>query len=104
MARTVKDAALILTIIVGKDLHDPRTAKIPFDDVPNYVNSCQISDLKTFRIGVPRNGIIGVGDAIMESFEHALTQLKTAGAAIVETRCRPAPCAKYKGKDNFPAN
>lgn len=84
MARTVKDAALILAAIVGKDANDPRTARIPFDDVPDYVGSCQIPDLTSFRIGVPRNGITGVADTIMESFENALTQLKSAGATIVE--------------------
>lgn len=85
MARTVKDAASMLTVIAGKNLNDPPTSKIPFDDVPDYVNSCQIPDLKSFRIGVPRNSIINVSDAIMESFGNALIQLKGAGATIIDT-------------------
>ncbi|KAK3952545.1 amidase signature domain-containing protein [Pseudoneurospora amorphoporcata] len=42
MARTVKDAAYLLSAIVGPDPHDNYTSTIPFseDKVPDYVGAC----------------------------------------------------------------
>jgi len=37
MARTVKDAAYILSATAGKDHYDNYTSAIPFNKIPDYV-------------------------------------------------------------------
>jgi amidase len=95
MARTIKDAAAILTAIAGKDLHDPRTARIPFSHMPDYTESCKATDLYSVRIGVPWNTMADVPSAIMETFKTALAQLKSSGATIIDT--------EYTGADQHAA-
>ncbi|KAM3517803.1 hypothetical protein MY4038_010246 [Beauveria bassiana] len=70
MARTIKDAAHLLSAIAGKDSHDNYTSAIPFGDkVPDYVAACQMSGLKGKRI---------------EAFLEALSMLRSSGATIVD--------------------
>ena len=55
MARTVKDAAIILQAIAGKDRNDNYTAAIPFDcdKMPDYVAALDKDGLAGARIGIP---------------------------------------------------
>ena len=88
MARTVMDAAYILTAIAGKSPYDNYTNAIPFDSIPNYVAACNFSALRGKRIGVPRNLIDLSSDAsaapIVPVFEIALDIMRAAGATIVD--------------------
>lgn len=88
MARTVKDAAYILSAITGKDKYDNWTSAQPFEKAPDYVKACQHSSLKGARIGVPRNGIDYFLDnstgPIMAAFEDALRIISNAGATVVD--------------------
>jgi amidase len=51
MARTVKDAAYLLTAIVGYDKGDNYTAGIPWTVVPDYVGACKLTGLQGIKIG-----------------------------------------------------
>ena len=88
MARTVKDAAYMLSAIVGKDTFDNWTSAQPFEEAPNYIQSCKISGLKDARLGIPRNGIDYYLDdhhtPIMAAFEDALQIMTGAGASVLE--------------------
>ena len=86
MARTVKDAAYMLSAIAGKDRHDNWTLAQPFEHAPDYIKACKHSALKDARIGVPRNGIkpfLGPSNAaVMTAFEAALGVMNAAGATV----------------------
>lgn len=89
MARTVKDAAYILSAIAGKDPNDNYTSAIPFDTIPDYAASCNYSALQGKRIGIPRNvfNITGYEDhygAIIAAFNASLDVFREAGAEIVD--------------------
>lgn len=88
MARTVLDAAYILSAIAGKSQYDNYTDAIPFESVPDYVAACNFSALSGKRIGIPRNVIeISSDDSstpVITAFDNALKILRSAGAIIVE--------------------
>ncbi|KAH3160876.1 hypothetical protein KXV34_006466 [Aspergillus fumigatus] len=98
MARTVKDAAIILQAIAGPDKNDNYTLASPFGShLPNYVAACTLSGLKGKRIGIPRN-VINTLDAssepIVSAFEAAVSVISKAGATIVED-------ADFTGYDEY---
>lgn len=95
MARTVKDAAHILSIIAGKDEHDPYTEKIPFEEIPDYSTACSMQLLHGKRIGVPRNVIDTLPSAV-ETFDKTLQLLGELGATIVDN-------ANFTGQDEYNA-
>lgn len=88
MARTVKDAAYILSAIAGIDKNDNWTSAQPFHQVPDYVKACRYSAFKGVRVGVPRNGIDQFlsksTGPIMTAFEKALDVMANAGAKVVD--------------------
>ncbi len=90
LARTVKDAAHILTAIAGRDAKDNYTSAIPFHNIPDYAAGCDYSALRGKRIGVPRN-LIGGPDADIQApaFTQALNVLTQAGATIVDNITLP---------------
>ncbi|WEW56772.1 amidase [Emydomyces testavorans] len=88
MTRTVKDAALLLQVIAGKDSGDNYTSAIPFRSIPNYVSACKPSGLKGKRIGVPANVLEAFGadpfnKPIIDAFNAGLGAMEKAGATIV---------------------
>ncbi|KKY18807.1 putative glutamyl-trna amidotransferase subunit a [Phaeomoniella chlamydospora] len=93
MARTVKDAAYVLSAITGKDPYDNYTSAIPFNKTPDYVGACDYFALRGKRIGVPRN-LIDLGDdstasPIIPVFNSALDVLRSAGATVVDNITLP---------------
>ncbi|EQL02519.1 hypothetical protein G6O67_007905 [Ophiocordyceps sinensis] len=85
LARTVKDAAHLLSAIAGPDPKDNYTSAFPFDRVPDYAGACNETALKGRRLGVPRNLIsFDDSDPSMAAFESALVVLREAGAEIVD--------------------
>jgi amidase len=95
MARSVKDAAYILSAIAGKDPKDNYTSAIPFETIPDYVAACDPSALSGKRIGVPRNVIrywfhgSPEMDPIMTAFNAALNTLRASNATIVDDLILP---------------
>ncbi len=79
MTRCVRDAALLLGIVAGRDERD--STSLP-DPVPDYAAALK-DDLKGLRIGVPEE-VLGEGlDAeVREAFERTLLLLESLGARI----------------------
>lgn len=86
MARSVSDAAYILSVIAGKDQYDNYTAAQPWDTPPDYTRSLNFSSLCGARIGIPRNAITPdeTSQPILDAFEAAIQVIKHAGATIVD--------------------
>ncbi|KAF2151949.1 amidase [Myriangium duriaei CBS 260.36] len=88
LARTVTDAAYLLQAIAGVDPLDNYTSAIPnHGQIPNYVAALDKNALKGKRIGVATNAYVGgqVAPEVQAAFEKAITQIKGAGATIVES-------------------
>lgn len=88
IARTVKDAAYMLSAIAGVDTRDNYTAAIPFRTTPNYVDACELDALRGKRIGIPRNLINPAEELHLEpvvsAFDAALDVLREAGATVID--------------------
>ncbi|KAL3424524.1 amidase [Phlyctema vagabunda] len=88
IARSVKDAAYILSIIAGKDHFDNYTSAQPFNVPPDYTQALDLAALKNARIGVPRNAMDREENAIrrpvLNAFEKAIQIIQGAGATVVE--------------------
>lgn len=87
MARTVRDAAMVLTVIAGGDPADPATAEADAHRT-DYAAALDAGALRGARVGVMRfaAGFHPETDAV---FETALARLKAAGAVLVEIREGP---------------
>ena len=84
MARTVKDAAILLSAMVGKDTADPLADIFP-DSVPDYAAGLSKDALKGKRIGVYRAYYGAGADARVEAiFEDTIAKLKELGAEIID--------------------
>ena len=87
-ARTVRDAAYMLSAMAGKDKDDNCTSAQPFDKAPDYAKACEYSAFQGARIGVPRNGIDyylnNMTGSIMAAFEDALRMATSMGATVVD--------------------
>jgi amidase len=86
MARTVKDAAYLLSAIAGYSPYDNYTSAIPFDTIPDYVAACRFDGLKGKRIGIPRNVISGRAspNPVIDTFDSIIPILRSAGAIIID--------------------
>jgi len=87
-ARDVRDAALLLQAIAGRDDRDSTSAPVP---VPDYLASLPDSDdaaaarLRGMRLGVPRQYFVAGMEPGVEMLIHdAVNRLATAGADIVD--------------------
>jgi aspartyl-tRNA(Asn)/glutamyl-tRNA(Gln) amidotransferase subunit A len=88
-ARTVRDAAILLTAMAG---HDPRDSTSIDRPVPNYEAAIGQS-IKGMKIGVPREyRLTGMADEIDGLWDRGAQWLRAAGAEIVEVSL---PHAKY---------
>jgi amidase len=82
MTRTVRDAALVLQAIAGRDPRDSATANAP-ERVPDYLSGLKPEALNGARIGVARN-LAGFHPRVDAAFETALAALRTAGAVLID--------------------
>ena len=80
MARTVADAAALLTALAGPDARDDATRTAPQVD---YVAALTREPVQSLRIGVARNGMSS-HPAVNALFEDALGVLREHGATIVD--------------------
>jgi amidase len=86
LARTVRDAAIILQAIAGRDKHDNYTLAIPdCGKIPDYVAALNASALAGARIGIPYNALSTAASAKTEmtAFYAAVKTMQDAGATIV---------------------
>ena len=89
MARTVEDAAHLLSVIAGSDPNDNYTLASPYGEhPPDYVAACKRDGLQGKRLGVPSNILDFYNDPTAEAafdvFNQTLYILRDAGAEIVE--------------------
>src|SRR5262249_44424642 len=81
LATSVKDAALIMSVIAGHDPCDSTSAKLPVPDFQAALGSTD--DLRNVRIGVPRHLFReGVDDEVMAAFDTAIEVTRQRGAEI----------------------
>jgi amidase len=104
MARTVKDAAIILQAIAGRDSYDNYTSAIPDNGkIPNYVAALKRTALKGVRLGIPYNALNPSASAVeMAAFHAAIKTMQAAGAQIVAanfTVPNPEPSPAVLGAD-----
>ncbi len=82
MARNVRDAAMLLTVMAGTDPADPATAQADAHKT-DYVAALSTDALKGKRLGVVRD-FGGYNEATSPVFNTALEVMKAQGAELVE--------------------
>ncbi|HEX7061155.1 MAG TPA: amidase [Woeseiaceae bacterium] len=84
MARTVRDAALLLEVVAAKDPGDPAAAARD-DAVPDYAGGLAAASLAGKRIGVLRTyGGAGADERVEAIYSDAIEALHRGGAEIVD--------------------
>jgi amidase len=83
-ARTVADAAAVLSALVGVDPRDPQTAASAGKFSTDYTQFLDRNGLQGARIGVLRTFFTGYSAKTDALFEKALTALHNAGATLVD--------------------
>ena len=81
MARTVADAAALLSVLAGVDERDPATVDARVE--PDYTAFVDPDGLRGARIGAARN-LAGFHDRVDELFDEALDAMRVLGAEIVD--------------------
>jgi aspartyl-tRNA(Asn)/glutamyl-tRNA(Gln) amidotransferase subunit A len=90
LARTVRDAAILLTSMAGHDPKDTTSADRP---VPDYEAAVGRS-IKGIRIGIPKEyRVQGMAAEIEELWERGAQWLREAGASIAEVSLPHTRCA-----------
>lgn len=80
LARTVRDAAMLLGVVAGHDPHDSTSMPLP---VPDYVGALTFNRLNGVRIGVPREYFIpGLQPEVAEAVHAAIEAMRGLGAEI----------------------
>lgn len=87
MARSVEDAAVLLTGLTGRDPRDPATAHIPYGYRPDYLSTLQPNALRGARLGVVRS-MFGENPRVAQVMEAALGDLSRLGAELIEVDTR----------------
>jgi amidase len=83
MARTVRDAAILLGALAGVDPRDPATATAAGRLVADYTASLDPDGLRGARIGVARK-ISGFDARVDRLMDDAIAEMKRRGAVIVD--------------------
>ena len=83
MARTVRDAALVLGIIAGTDPRDPATAEADARGLSDYTPFLDPDGLEGARIGVMRSAV-GFHPLVDHLMGEAITAMRARGAVILD--------------------
>jgi aspartyl-tRNA(Asn)/glutamyl-tRNA(Gln) amidotransferase subunit A len=82
LARTVRDAALLLSVIAGHDPRDSTSMPLP---APDYASALGSDGLSGIRIGVPREYFIpGMQPKVSEAVRAAIEVMRGLGAQVRE--------------------
>ncbi|MDQ6690045.1 MAG: amidase [Gemmatimonadota bacterium] len=84
MARTVRDAATLLNVLVGVDPRDPATSPGGVRGQIDYMASLDPNGLRGARIGVARIRFFGYSDVTDKVINDAIEAMKSQGAVIVD--------------------
>ena len=91
MARTVTDAAILLSALTGQDGRDPATALLTGRPRVDYTTFLDPAGLKGARIGIAREQVMGFSVRTDQAFEVAVEVLTRSGAILVD----PADIPNY---------
>ncbi len=91
MARTVADAAALLTAMVGFDPADAITKAASTRMPRNYTDALKPDAAKGLRIGVPRKGLFGSSPLADALVDQAIAVLKSLGAEVIDPVNLSAP-------------
>lgn len=84
MTRTVRDAAILLGILVGADSRDPLSAQGVTRGHVDYTKFLGNENTRGLRVGVLRKDLFGKNDKVDAIFESALKDLKLLGMELVD--------------------
>jgi amidase len=82
MARTVRDAVLLLNVLAAPDAADPATAGAP-KTRPDYTQSLDPNGLLGARLGIVRRSF-GFNAGVDKLMEQSIAAMKSAGAEIID--------------------
>ena len=85
VARSVRDAAILLGVIAGADESDPRTAESASEQTDDYTRLLDAKALKGARLGIAR-GYTGGNREVDAAFEKAVKTLTVQGAETVDIK------------------
>jgi len=83
MARTVKDAAILLGALTGVDEKDPASRRSAGHSVPDYTKFLDPGGLKGKRIGIEKSYLNG-NEGVSALYKDAIAVLKAQGAEVTE--------------------
>ena len=84
MARTVEDAATLLSVLSGADPRDGATASLRRPTSSSFESSLNVDGLRGARIGVARAKLFGYSDMTDRIANAAIERMKLLGAVIVD--------------------
>jgi amidase len=84
MARSVADAAALLSALAGEDPRDPATADARGKVEPDYTRFLDRQGLKGARLGIPRKVFFGYSPEADRIVEEAIAEMARCGAVIVD--------------------
>ena len=83
MARTVADAAALLTVIAGMDALDPATTRGNGKASGDYIAFLDVNAMKGARLGVVRS-MFGNNEHVVRVMGEALAAMKKLGAEVID--------------------
>ena len=91
LAKDIRDAAILLSIISGYDPKDSTSVNRP---VPDYLTNLS-GNVKNLRIGIPKeyHATEGVSPDVTKAVQNAMAVYKDAGASLVDISLPHAPYA-----------
>lgn len=89
MARTVRDAVLLLGALTGVDARDDVTQSSVGKSFPDYTQFLDANGLRGARIGIARQ-YFNIGPAVTAVMEECIGLMRSAGAEIVDPADLPA--------------
>lgn len=101
IARTVRDAALLLSVIAGPDERDPATRAASLRAATPYEGALGEPDLRGLRLGVAREGFWGFSEKADAVCEEALRVLRDLGAELVDPADLPSASRFREDEDEM---
>ena len=89
MARTVREAAILLSVLTGADPQDPATRDSNGHIAPDYTTFLDPNGLRGARLGVARK-FMGNNFAVDKLIEDTIAEMKRQGAEIVDPADLPS--------------